>query len=205
MRKASAVRLVLIMIDSARPIFSAWRGAGAHGAQLSAFKPATVSGISDTLRVWLRQHEFPLDDLEAVCSNHTTPLMHAARLGRADLIRELLELGARLQVRNADGNNALWLACFSNDGASVRTLLAAGIDIDNRNDNGSTCLMYAASAGKAEVVALLLAAKADVHLENLDGYTALDMAATIECLDLLRTANRHTVPAATLETLDGGL
>jgi hypothetical protein len=46
--------------------------------------------------------------------------------------------------------------------------------------------MYAASAGKHEVVRCLLQAGAATGVETPDGFTALDMAATIECLTLLR-------------------
>jgi thiosulfate/3-mercaptopyruvate sulfurtransferase len=53
--------------------------------------------------------------------------------------------------------------------------------------------MYAASAGKAAIAERLLAKGADTGLETLDGFTALDLAATVECLALLRRAN-HTQP-----------
>jgi len=179
-------RVVAVMASSnakiTTPTLSACRGAGAQGALYNGY----TSTAGTSLRAWLRQHDFLLDDLNAVRDNNTTALMHAARMGRADLIRELLILGAQHQACNADGNNALWLACFSDDRASIAALLEANIDIDNLNDNGSTCLMYAASAGKADVVAQLLAAGANVALENLDGFTALDMAASLECLRLLR-------------------
>ncbi len=50
--------------------------------------------------------------------------------------------------------------------------------------------MYAASTGKAAVVERLLAAGVDITPETLDGFSALDMAATVECLTLLRHAAR---------------
>ncbi|MDU0956169.1 MAG: ankyrin repeat domain-containing protein, partial [Bradyrhizobium sp.] len=68
----------------------------------------------------------------------------------------------------------------------------AGIDLDNRNDNGATALMYASSSGRADVVAHLLAKGADISAETLDGFTALDMAASLECLSLLRHAAKAT-------------
>jgi hypothetical protein len=63
--------------------------------------------------------------------------------------------------------------------------------IDHQNDNGATCLMYAASTGKHAVVEALLAAGANPQLETLDGFSALDMAATIECLRLLRRVEQE--------------
>jgi thiosulfate/3-mercaptopyruvate sulfurtransferase len=98
--------------------------------------------------------------------------------------------GAGLDARNTDGNNALWLACVGNHLDVIDVLIDSGIDINNRNDNGATALMYASSSGKSEVVAQLLAKGADTTFETPDGFTALDMAATIECLALLRRATR---------------
>jgi hypothetical protein len=46
--------------------------------------------------------------------------------------------------------------------------------------------MYAASTGKHAVVDALLAAGANPRLKTLDDFSALDMAASIECLRLLR-------------------
>lgn len=149
--------------------------------------------LSAELLDWLARHGFAFDDsadvMTATIANATTPLMHAARLGKAERVGELIACGAALDAVNLDGNNALWLACFAGNLAAIGMLIANGIDMNHQNDNGATCLMYAASAGKTAVVAALLAAGADVRLESLDGFSALDMAANIECLTLLRRAN----------------
>lgn len=157
----------------------AWRNAATARSQLP-----------DELRAWLQQHGFPADDLEATIANRSTPLMQACRLGDQPIAAALIAAGAALDPRNADGNNALWLACFSGNLALIALLIDKGIALDNRNDNGATCLMYAASAGKTEVVAALLAAGANPRLTSLDDFTALDMAANVECLQLLRDACR---------------
>lgn len=57
--------------------------------------------------------------------------------------------------------------------------------------NGATCLMYAASSGKTEVLIRLLAGGASLDLTSLDDFSALDMAANIECLQLLSNAARR--------------
>ena len=63
--------------------------------------------------------------------------------------------------------------------------------MDHQNDNGATCLMYAASTGKHAVVEKLLHAGANPQLKTLDDFSALDMAATIECLRLLRGVEKE--------------
>lgn len=148
--------------------------------------------MNDTsLKVWLESEGFPAADslsemLNSRISNATTPLMHAARLGRVGYIGELLSRGADPRAMNADGNGALWFACFSNCIYGVKSLIKAGAPLDSQNVNGATALIYAASAGKTAMVKLLLEAGADTTLETLDGFTALELAANRTCMKLLR-------------------
>jgi len=146
--------------------------------------------LSPTLRHWLSEQGFPCDDIEATRDNRMTPLMQACRLGDEAIVEGLLEAGASLASLNSDGNNALWLACYGENLNIIDRLIDQGIAVDHQNDNGATCLMYAASAGKTAVVARLLAAGADPGLTTLDDFTALDMAANLDCLNLLRAATR---------------
>jgi thiosulfate/3-mercaptopyruvate sulfurtransferase len=153
--------------------------------------PASGSSTPDAaLQEWLAAHLFPAGGIDAVIANATTPLMKASHIGDRDIVRSLIRAGADMNARNADGNNALWLACVGSHLDIVDMLVEAGIDIDNRNDNGATPLMYAASSGKAAVVERLLAKGADVTPETPDGFSALDLAGTIECLALLRPKRR---------------
>ncbi|MBS1212807.1 MAG: putative thiosulfate sulfurtransferase rhodanese-like domain/ankyrin repeat [Proteobacteria bacterium] len=151
-----------------------------------------VGHLSDpTLRAWMAAQGFPPDDIEAVIENRTTPLMQACRLGEDRIVDALLAAGARLDAVNGDGNNALWLACYCGDPAIIDRLIGRGIAIDHQNDSGATCLMYAASSGKTAVVARLLEAGADIRIRSQDDFTALDMAANLECLQLLRAESRR--------------
>ena len=67
-----------------------------------------------------------------------TPLMCAALKGDGLMARKILAAGADVALRNADGNNALWLACVERHLDMIDLLIEAGIDIDNRNDGGAT-------------------------------------------------------------------
>jgi thiosulfate/3-mercaptopyruvate sulfurtransferase len=157
--------------------------------------PAAATAPSDTvldpaLQQWLMEQGFGPDGLDGVIWNNTTPLMKASHMGDAAVVRQLIAAGARLDARNGDGGNALWLACVGNHPDMIDILVDAGIDIDNRNDNGATCLMYAASSGKPEVVGRLLARGADTKFETPEGFSALDLCSTLECLTLLRQATK---------------
>jgi thiosulfate/3-mercaptopyruvate sulfurtransferase len=151
-------------------------------------RSAESTVTEEALQRWLKERGFSPHDINAVIDNGTTPLMKASHKGEGSVGRMLIEAGAQLDARNADGNNALWLACVGGHLDIIDMLIDAGIDIDNRNDNGATPLMYAASSGKADVIGRLLAHGADIGPETLDGFTALDLAATVECLTLLRRA-----------------
>jgi ankyrin repeat protein len=148
--------------------------------------------MNDTeLKTWLESQGFPTapsvqECLDGRIANATTPLMHAARLGRADSIAELLTRGADPHAMNADSNGALCFACFANCVACVNALIEAGAPLDSQNVNGATALIYTASAGKNEMVKLLLEAGADTTLETLDGFTALELAANRACMKMLK-------------------
>lgn len=146
----------------------------------------------DRLSHWLRAEGFTDKDARAAYGN--TPLMHAAWRGAHDIVERLLAAGVRQEAVNADGNTALWLACVQGDLSLITRLVLAGVPLDHQNDNGATCLMYAASASKPEVVRILLELGADPALQSLDGMSALDMAASIECLQLLRAAGKTAGP-----------
>lgn len=176
--------------------YEAWRNRPPAAAAGSAAGDNVA--LDPALQQWLVAQGFGPNDLNGVIWNNTTPLMKASHLGDAAVVRRLIAAGARLDMRNADGGNALWLACVGNHLDIIDILVDAGVDIDNRNDNGATCLMYAASSGKPDVIARLLARGADTGHETLDGFSALDLCSTLECLTLLRQATKaRKSPAAT--------
>lgn len=163
--------------------YEAWRS-------LEHARGPAATAADEELANWLVTLGFPPDGVNATVENGMTPLMKACCEGLAEMVDRLIAAGAHLDARNADGNTALWLACVGDHLDILDRLADAGIDIDSRNDNGATALMYAASAGKAPVVEKLLARGADPAPETLDGFSALDLAATVECLKLLRHARR---------------
>ena len=145
--------------------------------------------MTPTLAAFLEQHGFPTDNLSAPqADGRFTPLMRAAKEGRLDVVKELLALGVDIAVANADGCNALWLACYNGSHEIIEILIAAGIDIDLQNGNGASALMYVSSNSKPDLVKLLLEKGANPKLKNFDDFSALDLAASVECLKLLRKA-----------------
>ncbi|KXB31029.1 hypothetical protein AT959_10025 [Dechloromonas denitrificans] len=145
--------------------------------------------MSPQLAAFLADHGFAPDKLSAPqADGRFTPLMRAAKEGRLDIVEELLAAGVDIAVTNADGCNALWLACYNGSHALIERLIAAGIDLDRQNGNGASCLMYVASNSKPDLVKLLLEKGANPRLKNFDDFSALDLAASVACLKLLRQA-----------------
>ncbi len=97
--------------------YEAWRGR----------PPAEVASVDETLIRWLIEQGFPPDDLNAVGANGTTPLMTASHLGNMAAVRMLLAAGVQTDARNADGNNAIWLACVGDHLDIIEALVDAGI------------------------------------------------------------------------------
>lgn len=152
--------------------------------------PLQITSVPLDLLSFLRDQGFDPENLNQPAPSNLTPLMGAALQGRDDLVEALLRRGADPLQENPDGNQALWFACVADRPALVYRLAEAGCDVDHLNASGSSCLMYAASSGKAEVVAALLSAGADPLKANPDELLPLDLAATLDCLRLLRGPTR---------------
>ncbi|WP_320035649.1 ankyrin repeat domain-containing protein [Halarcobacter sp.] len=149
--------------------------------------------FTDNLRVWLRENDYDINDLNKQGRHGNSAVMKAAREANIDVVKELIGRGANLDIKNVDGNTALWNACFGSSYECFYALIDAGIDVDSMNDNGVTALMYCASAGKDDFVKLLIENNADVTLENLDGFKAIDLAVTPKIFKMLKNA---TAPQA---------
>jgi ankyrin repeat protein len=160
--------------------------------------PDTPPPVATAAADWLAGQGFT--DAHRPGAHGNTPLMHTAWRGEAAVVEALLAQGVDLSACNRDGNNALWLACVADQPALVTRLVQAGVAIDHANLTGATCLMYAASSGKPRIVATLLALGAATQIKTQDDYTALDMAANLECLQLLRAATRDTARATSTAT-----
>jgi rhodanese-related sulfurtransferase len=180
--------------------WEAWHQAGGQGpvaagqvqgstsGSTSAQGAAASQAVPEMLQRWLTEHG--LSDPHTPGKHGNTPLMQAAWRGETAIVEALLAQGVSLTAVNGDGNNALWLGCVSNDPALVIMLARAGVPIDHLNATGATCLMYASSSSKPDIVRVLLAMGANPHIQTQDDYTAMDMAASLECLQLLRAATK---------------
>ncbi|WP_018295140.1 ankyrin repeat domain-containing protein [Mariprofundus ferrooxydans] len=141
---------------------------------------------SSALTEWLEKHGFRGHSVHGRIDRTMTTLMVAALDGKADIVAELLDLGADLHAENSDGNQALWFAAVANHIPILEMLLKAGADIDHLNENGYTCLMYAASTGKLDVIEKLLNGGANATICSPEGLNAMECATTLPVLKRLK-------------------
>ena len=106
-----------------------------------------------------------------------TPLIEAVRGGDPAAVRTLLDRGADVDARAADGAAALHWAAYADDLAMVELLLDAGADVAARNRAGVTPLSLAAAGAGAALVERLIEAGADPDERLPGGETPLMMAA----------------------------
>lgn len=102
-----------------------------------------------------------------------TGLMIAALKGREDIVRVLLDRGAKV---DPEGWTPLHYAAAGGWRSLVAQLLARGVRIDPRAPNGRTPLMMAAGYAAEEVVDDLLRAGADPAVRDDQGLSAADFA-----------------------------
>ena len=100
-------------------------------------------------------------------------LLQGAQRNKLDEVREALEMGANVNVKNDDGWTAIAIASQQGSIELVEMLLEKRANVNVMNNNGNTALISASYKGYKEIVTMLLEAGAEVNAKNNDGYTAL--------------------------------
>jgi len=131
-------------------------------------------------------------DVNAAQGDGTTPLHWAVYKIDADLVRALLEHGAKPDVVNSYGSSPLAEAVKAADARLAGMLLDAGSNVEVPNQEGQTALMLAARAGSVDVAELLVRHGANVNAkEKWRGQTALMWAADARSAELTRFLIAH--------------
>jgi uncharacterized protein len=105
-----------------------------------------------------------------------TPLIWACTSGDVAFATDLLDRGANVNLKSADGQAPiLWAAAWGRHDI-VLLLLSRGADPDVRTPGGITPAMSAAACGQAQVITALRTSRADPAARDANGKTALDHA-----------------------------
>lgn len=134
-------------------------------------------------------------DLNAGDQFGKTPLMNAVFSQNFELIKILLQSGAKVDQVDREGSSAL--IAMINMGAGVdadkqkpkimELLLAAGSDIDLRNKDGNTALHMAVVGGRQSILDYLIQKNPDSSIQNKNKKTALDQAIINENWDAVKS------------------
>jgi ankyrin repeat protein len=105
-----------------------------------------------------------------------TPLHLAARAEKKDCAALLIAKGAKLDLRDRDGNTPLLTAAWYGRGEVVRLLLDKGALPDEKDAFGSTSLHLAALNGFKDIVEFLISEGADPAVKNERNGTPVSIA-----------------------------
>jgi len=133
--------------------------------------------------------------------DRATPLFVAAQNGHRIIARLLLEKGAIVDPRRADGATPLWIAAQMGWNDVCSDLLEKGAFIDALRNDGASPLFKAAHKGFRDVVRILLLHKPKLGLLP-NGETALHGAAMFGHLDIIKLLLRYGADA-TVTNRDG--
>jgi len=119
------------------------------------------------------------DKLTDVDASGWTPLMYAASSYGDSVVSEMLEAGAKVNVRSKRDETALMASAVA--GMADEDLLDAGADVNAINDVGMTTLMLLVQRGEPDQIKALLKAGADARKKDASGRTALDYLNAANC------------------------
>lgn len=115
--------------------------------------------------------------LEPPAETSTITIWVAARTGNRDVLKEHLERGIAVDLKDKDGLTALTWASLLGQQECAALLIRHGADVNTRDGRGNTPLHAAALLGRTQSANLLLTHGADVNAVSLEGNTPLDSAA----------------------------
>ncbi|CAH1773123.1 unnamed protein product [Owenia fusiformis] len=152
-------------------------GADPHGKTVKRETPlhfAARYGRLNTCKHYL-DSEIGSQIINEVDSNGYSPLHHACANGQSEVVRLLLQRGARMS-RDHRGNNPLHIACAADGNMDVlRQLLSTHTNMINATNNESkTPLHLAAEKGHGEVLVTLLSMDAMIT-KDLNNQTFFDI------------------------------
>lgn len=154
----------------------------------------------------IKRHLFWNTEIDQPGPDGSYPLHVAVSRGRVVIARELLEHGARLDVRDAQGRTPLHVALANGktqaaelllqhgadddlqallfdlareqalDRDSIELLKAQGVDLNALGPAGQTPLHEAVAAANLKLAKQLISAGADVNLTDSSGRTVLEIA-----------------------------
>ena len=97
--------------------------------------------------------------------------------GHLDCISKLIDAGASVNLKDAEGNTALAISADKGYLLCVSVLINRGLaDVNAKNHLGFCALHMATDNKHLNVMSLLLERSANVNAKSIEGYSAMDIA-----------------------------
>lgn len=141
------------------------------------FTNAVSKGETETVKAMLNSGDA---DVNKVIGFGKTPIFYAVENGHIDMVKLLMEKGAKINVRDDEGRGPLTMAAIKGNDAMVKAMVEAGGEIDSKGKEGMTALMiYADKKDGLPMVKYLVQKGADVNAKNerMWGKYAINIAA----------------------------
>ncbi|MDD2717542.1 MAG: ankyrin repeat domain-containing protein, partial [Candidatus Wallbacteria bacterium] len=117
-----------------------------------------------------------------------TMLMYAAKWSYPDVIKILIQRGARINDQSKNGSTALMVACEAKSVDAVNTLLESGADPNIRDQNGNNSLMRFLSSCRSDtdcaIPEALIRSGSDLAGKNGKGFTPYVLAVRMKRSDI---------------------
>lgn len=127
-------------------------------------------------------------------NNGKNSLMISSVQGYEEMVKLLIDNGAKLNMRDNSGKTALIYASRKSNTRIIQLLVDKGASINMQDNVGWTALMYAIAIGKNKIVKLLIDKGSDLYLNDCTGYTALkhaEIKKNKEIIKLLQDAENN--------------
>ncbi|MGF6267138.1 ankyrin repeat protein [Paraburkholderia youngii] len=154
---------------------------------------ATVAAISALLATGCAEHVYRSGGYSpaALTPSYTDDWFAAARAGRTDIVKALIDAHFPLETKTPEGYTALILSAYDDHPETLEALLSAGANACAADQHGNTALMGALFKGEKDIATILLDTHCNIDQSNNAGETALSFAALFGRLDMLPVLVAH--------------
>jgi hypothetical protein len=133
---------------------------------LKKFLNAAADGDTAELNRCLTDEVPKLYSIDARGRADRTALILAAKYGKTDTLKILIEKNACLDAADKSGRTALWWACHNGRTEAAKLLIAAGANANTHDNNYYYALHHAARNGDLDVIKALVAGGAELNVVN---------------------------------------
>ena len=122
------------------------------------------------------KHITHVANINALDKTGRSPLFIAAKHGRFEIVKFLLQCGADIHAKSNSGQSVLYIAAYSGSVEIVKLFHQEGVDINAKDNKGWSPLHCAAYHGHLAVVKYLIENRAWLNPKDQKNETPLDIA-----------------------------